>query len=176
MERATRLMILVAALIAAAAAPAAAQEGLYFGAEMVFADIGGQANSSRTISTGDGAGIMAGYGFDRHIAIEASVWSTDHVLSDGRKVDLEAGVLGVKATMPLEKGHIWPYVLFGIGRYTLDVRRGDGWCYGAGMDIYLPKAITLFMGITRHAIDFGPDPRTSGDVTSMTIGLSYSII
>jgi hypothetical protein len=109
----------------------------------------------------------------RYAAVEASYWSTAHNTSDGRTIDLQAALLGVKATLPKAKSHIEPYLVLGIGKYQLDTGRGEGWSYGAGMDISLVPSLSLTLGIVRHAVDFGTEPRQSGDITTMAIGISY---
>lgn len=116
---------------------------------------------------------MAGYGISRNLAIEASYQSTKHAVTDGRKVDLTAALFAMKATIQPKESHIEPYLMLGIGKYTLDTRRGNGWRCGAGMDIHLSPAFSFSMGISRHFIDFDPDPTESGDVTSMDIGIAY---
>jgi hypothetical protein len=158
------------------AAVAEAQEGLYLGAEMVFAGIGGKTNSGVSLSPGNGGGITGGYGISRNIAVEASFWSTGHDASDGRTIYLQATLLGVKAVFPLAHSHIEPYVMLGIGKYRLDEIRGEGWLYGAGMDISLVSSMRLTIGIARHAVDFGAAPRESEDITSMSAGISFQFI
>jgi len=163
-----QMVMLVTAMMAATAE---AKEGFSLGAEMVFVDIGGTVNTGYSISGGDGAGVTAGYGIGRYIAIEATIQSTKHAVTDGRQVELTAGLIGVKALLPRANSHIEPYLLLGIGRYILDTRRGDGWRCGAGMEIRLVPAFSFTIGIARHFIDLDPAP--SGDVTSMDIGVVY---
>jgi hypothetical protein len=158
------------------AATAEAKEGFYLGAEMVFLDIGGTVDSGGTISSGDGAGVTAGYGISRNFAFEASFQSTQHTVTDGRNVDLTAGLIGVKASIQLKESHIEPYLVLGIGKYSLDTRRGDGWRCGAGLDIQLVPAFSFTIGIARHFIDLDPAPKVSGDVTSMNIGIAYHFL
>lgn len=165
------MLVLLAVLFAAAVTEA--KEGMYLAAEMVFVDIGGTVNTGGSIAAGDGGGVMAGYGISRNFAIEASVRSSDHLLSDGRRVGLTAALFGVKMSLPLAKSHLEPYLVIGIGKYLLDTTRGDGWRYGAGVAIHLSPAFSLSLGISRDSIDFGSSPRVSGDATSMDIGIAY---
>jgi hypothetical protein len=175
-RRAGAIRVTLALLAFVFAAAAEATEGLYVGAEIVFADVSGTVNAGGSIASGNGVGFTGGYGISRHVAVEASTWSTSHNTSDGRTIDLQAALLDVKATFPIADSHIEPYLALGIGNYRLDTSRGDGWWYGAGMDISLSPAFSLNLGIARHAVSFGTDPKQSGDVTSMSFGIFYRFI
>lgn len=173
-----RLSILPAALLLAVmmVATAEAREGFYLGAEMVFVNIGGAVNSGDTISAGDGAGVTAGYGIGRYVSLEASLQKTAHEVSDGRQIDLAAGMIGAKVLVPLADSHLEPYLVLGLGTYVLDTRRGDGWMCGAGMDIRLSPSFSLTLGIALHYFDLDHAPRISGDLTSMNIGIAYRFL
>ena len=167
------LLLTILLLTVMPADAAEAQEGFYLGAEMVFVDIGGTVNPGDTIASGDGAGITAGYGISRNFSIEAGYQKTAHSVSDGRMIDLTVGSVGLKASLQLAGSYFEPFLVVGIGKYTLDARRGDGWRCGAGVDISLSPAFTLTMGLSRHFIDLDPAPKVSGDITSMEIGIDY---
>jgi hypothetical protein len=158
------------------AAMAEAKEGFYLGAEMVFVDIGGTVNPGDTIASGDGAGVVAGYGIGRYVAFEASVQKTVHPVSGGGQTNFKAGMIGVKALLPLAESNLEPFIALGVGKYSLDTRKGDGWWFGAGLDIRLSHSFSLTVGATRHFMDLDPAAKVSGDVTSMDVGIAYHFL
>ncbi|NTW59295.1 MAG: outer membrane beta-barrel protein [Nitrospirae bacterium] len=156
--------------------PAEADQGLFIGVEMVFNDIGGELNAGNAIASGNGGGLTGGYRFNDTFALEASYWVTDHALSGGRSVELTCAALSVKASLPLANSHVEPYLLVGAGKYQFDATRGEGWHYGAGVDIHLFPSLDLTIGLAKRSIDFGTAPAVSAAVTSMEIGLTYRFI
>jgi hypothetical protein len=165
--------LLALMIILSAATPGAAKQGAYIGVETVFNDIEGNVNPGKAVASGSGLGMKGGFGFNGHIALESSFWTTNHDVEGSHAVELRGFMIDVKVTFPVRDSPIEPYLLVGVGSYRLDTTRGDGWHYGAGMDIYLFPSVSFNAGLSRRIIDFGTTARVSGAVTGMDFGFAY---
>jgi len=162
--------------------PASATSGFYLGVNLLFNDISGDVNSADVYDPGSGLGLRGGFGLNRHIALEAGLWQTRHDLkAGGGKADVKAGTLDLKINFPISGSHIEPYILAGVGTYTLEQNGssedGDGVRFGLGMDIYLFPELSFNVGLTRNTVTFKHGGReTDGKITTMDFGLSYHFI
>ena len=176
--------ILLAVVLAAvlAATPAAAKQGFYLGMNLLFNDISGDMNTPEWVTSGSGLGLRAGFGVNRYLAFEAGLWETRHDLTaGGGHSDLKAGTLDLKINFPVSGSHIEPYILAGVGTYTI-VRNGveadgDGVRFGLGVDIYLFPELSFNVGLTRNNATFKPAGRDAdGRITTMDFGLAYHFL
>jgi hypothetical protein len=165
--------LLVILIIFSMARPGMAKQGAYIGVETVFNDIEGNVNPGKAIVSGSGVGMIVGFGINGHFALEGSVWQTNHDVEGSHAVDLRGIMADVKVTFPVSDSSIEPYLLIGVGNYRLDTTRGDGWHYGAGMDIYLFPSVCMTAGLSRQIIDFDATERISGALTGMNFGFVY---
>ncbi len=172
-----RLVLFAALAIVLSATPAVAKEGFYLGVNVIFNDFSGDISY---IDTGNGLGIRGGYGLNRYLSFEAGLFKTTHDVSGGGSVDFEGGTLDAKLNFPLTGSHIEPYILAGIGTYTLDrpggSTDGSGGQLGIGMDIYLFPELNFNVGLTRRNITFDTTPELKGKVTSLDFGFTYHFI
>jgi hypothetical protein len=175
-------LLLIALAITLIASPAMAKEGFYLGVNVLFNDISGDINSGDTFDSGDGSGLRGGYGLNRHLAVEAGIWKTKHDLkTGGSTADLKAGTLDLKINFPLSRSHIEPYLLAGVGTYTLEQNGfsadGKGPRIGIGLDIYLFPELNFNVGLTRNNVTFtrnGND--VEGKITTLDFGFTYHFI
>jgi hypothetical protein len=164
------------------ASPASAKRGFYLGVNLLFNDISGDVNSADVYDSGSGLGLRCGFGLNRHLGLEAGLWQTRHELKvGGGNADVQAGTLDLKINFPISGSHIEPYVLAGVGTYSLEQNGfsegGDGVRFGLGMDIYLFPELSFNVGLTRNNVAFkhaGMD--TDGKITTMDFGLSYHFL
>jgi len=178
MKRILLLAVLSCVLIAA---PASAKSGFYLGVNMLFNDISGDINSGSAIDSGNGLGLRAGFGLNRYLALEGAIWKTAHDTTGGGTTDLKAGTLDLKLNFPLSGSNLEPYVLVGMGKYTLENSAtsvdGKGIQFGIGLDIYLFPELSFNAGVTRRNITFDtPGTETDGKVTSLDFGITYHFI
>ena len=158
------------------------KEGLYLGVNLLFNDIGGDINSGDTFDSGDGLGLRGGYGLNRYFAIEAGIWKTKHDLTYGGKTaNLKAGTVDLKISFPLSKSYIEPYLLAGVGTYSLEQNGfsedGTGGRIGIGMDIYLSPELNLNVGLTRSNVTFTHNgSNVNGKITTLDFGFTYHFI
>jgi len=179
MVRTATLMMLAVALMLIIAAPAAAKEGLYLGANMLFNDISGGINSPEWVNSGKGLWLRGGFGLNRYLSFEAGLWETKHDLKNGGpSAALKAGTLDLKVNFPIKGSHIEPYLLVGYGSYTIEQNGfsedGKGSRFGIGMDIYLFPKLSFTIGLTRNNVTFthaGQD--IDGKITSTDYGITY---
>jgi hypothetical protein len=177
-----KILILVALAVTLIATPVVAKEGFYLGINMLFNDVSGEYFDSVNIDSGNGLGLRGGFGLNRYLAIEAGIWKTKHDMkSGGNTADLKAGTLDLKINFPLSGSHIEPYLLVGLGKYTLEQNGfsedGKGGRFGIGMDIYLFPELSFNAGITRNNVTFthaGQDK--DGKITSLDFGVTYHFI
>jgi len=173
---------MIVALLLFIAAPAVAKNGFSLGFNMLFNDVSGGINTSENLESGNGLGLHGGFGFNQYLSIEVGVWKTNH--SDklgGKPADLEAGTLDLKVNLPLAGSHIEPYLLVGVGSYTLEQQGisedGKGGRFGLGMDIYLFPDISFNVGITRNSVTFTHNSvNMDGKITTMDFGITYHFI
>jgi len=180
MKRTWMLAVLAVMLIAA---PAVAKEGFYFGVNLLFNDISGDVNSPSWLDSGNGLGLRGGYGLNKYLAIEAGVWKTKHDITSpgGGTADLKAGTLDLKVTFPLTGSHIEPYLLAGVGTYTLEQNGfsedGKGGRIGIGMDIYLFPELSFNVGLTRNNVTFSHNGQDKdGKINTLDFGVTYHFI
>jgi len=179
MKKVLLLAVLACLLIAS---PASAKSGFYLGVNMLFNDISGDINTPETVDSGNGLGLRAGFGLNRYLAIEGGIWKTKHDVTGGGSADLKAGTLDLKLNFPLSGSNIEPYILVGMGNYTIESTGssidGKGIQFGIGMDIYLFPELSFNAGLTRRNITFdmpvGADQ--DGKVTSLDFGITYHFI
>jgi hypothetical protein len=182
MGRATTLSILTVALLLFLAAPAVAKDGFYLGVNVLFNDITGEINAPENIKSGNGLGLHGGFGFNQYIGIEAGVWKTKHPnILGGKAAYLEAGTFDLKVNLPIAGSHIEPYLLVGVGSYTIKQQGisddGKGGRFGLGMDIYLFPDISFNVGITRNSVTFTHNSiNMDGKITTMDFGIIYHFI
>lgn len=173
------MMVLAMTLIAT---PVVAKEGFYLGVNILFNDISGDVNSPEWADSGSGLGLRGGFGLNRYLAIEAGLWKTKHDMKyGGGTADLKAGTLDLKINFPLSGSHIEPYLLVGVGSYTIEQNGfsedGKGGRIGIGMDIYFVPELSLNVGLTRNNVTFehaGQD--IDGKITTLDLGLTYHFI
>jgi hypothetical protein len=164
------------------ASPAFAERGFYFGLNLLFNDISGDVNSADVYDSGSGLGLRGGFGLNRYLALEAGVWQTRHDLKvGGGSADLQAGTFDLKINVPISGSHIEPYVLAGVGTYSLEQNGssddGEGVRFGLGMDISLFQELSFNVGLTRNNVTFKHAGReTDGKITTMDFGLSYHFL
>jgi len=179
MKRKLLMTVLATALMAS---PASAKHGFYLGVNLLFNDISGDVNSADVYDSGSGLGLRGGFGLNRYLALEAGIWQTRHDLKvGGGSADLQAGTLDLRINFPISGSHIEPYVLAGVGSYTLEQNgfseNGNGVRFGLGMDISLFPELSFTVGLTRNNVTFkhaGTD--TDGKITTMDFGLSYHFL
>jgi predicted porin len=182
MRRTATLMSLTAALLLFTAAPAAAREGFYLGANVLFNDISGDVNSPETVNSGNGRGLRGGFGLNTYFAIEAGIWKTKHIpVNGGSAANLEAGTLDLKISFPLSGSYMEPYLLVGAGSYTIEQsgisRDGKGGRIGVGIDMYLFPALSLNVGFTHNKVTFtNSGQNIGGKITTMDFGITYHFI
>lgn len=173
------LAVLAVTLIAT---PAVAKEGFYLGINMLFNDVSGEYFDSVNIDSGNGLGLRGGFGLNRYLSIEAGLWKTKHDLKfGGDTAELKAGTLDLKINFPLSGSHIEPYLLVGLGKYTLEQNGfsedGKGGRIGIGLDIYLFPELSFNAGIARNNVTFThTSVDTDGKITTMDFGLTYHFI
>jgi hypothetical protein len=176
-----RTLLLIALAMTLIATPAMAKEGFYLGVNVLFNDFSGDIND---LDSGSGLGLRGGYGLNRYLAFEATIFKTNHDVKNGSgTVDFKGGTIDAKLTLPLSGSHIEPYLLGGVGSYKLDgsgiSTNGTGGQLGIGMDIYLFPELNFNVGLTRRNITFdstATTPETKGKVTTLDFGLTYHFI
>jgi hypothetical protein len=178
MKKIALLFILASFLVAT---PAMAKEGFYLGLNLVFNDLSGDINPNDYIDSGNGLGLRGGFGLNRYLAIEGGLWKTTHDTKGSETVDLSAGTIDLKLSLPLSGSSVAPYILGGLGSYTLKGSGGSidgrGGQLGIGMDIYLFPELNFNVGLTRRNVTFddhGTD--RDGKITSLDFGFSYHFI
>jgi predicted porin len=182
MGKATTLLIATVALLLFIAPPAEAKDGFYLGINMLFNDISGDINASKSIEPGHGLGLHGGFGFNRYFAIEAGYWKTKHANRySGSAADLETGTLDLKITVPVSGSHIEPYLLIGAGTYRIEQNRistdGKSGRIGIGMDVYVSPGISFNVGFTRSNVTFTSNAiDMDGRITTMDYGITYHFI
>lgn len=173
--------LVLAALLAVTfvVSPASAKEGLYLGAFIPFNDLSGDIKG---IDNGNGLGFRGGYGFNKYLALEGSVFKTKHDTSGGGNMDFSGGTIDLKLDLPLTGSNLAPYFLIGVGGYEL---KGNGFDYkgggsqlGLGLDIYLFPELNLNAGLTWRKITFDRGTPTDLDerVRTFDIGLAYHFL
>jgi hypothetical protein len=176
-----KILILVAVLaVALVTSPAIAKEGFYLGAFVPFNSISGNITS---LDSGSGLGFRAGYGFNKYLALEGSVFKTKHdvsATSGGGTVDFSGRVLDLKLNIPVSD-RFEPYFLVGGGRYELNGSgtdlTGNGAQAGFGIDVYVYKGLSLNAGMTWRRISFDAEPITlDANVRTFDIGIAYHFL
>ncbi len=177
-----RTLVLIALALTLIATPASAKEGFYLGINMLFNDISGEVNSPEWADNGNGLGLRGGYGLNRYLAIEVGIWKTKHDMKyGGTTADLKAGTIDLKINFPLTGSHIEPYLLAGVGTYTIEnngiSEDGNGGRIGIGMDIYLFPELSFNVGLTRNNVTFKHNNvDVDGKVQTLDFGISYHFI
>ena len=175
-----KILVLVALLaVTLVASPATAKEGFYLGAFIPFNDISGDITG---VDKGNGLGVRAGYGLNKYLALEASVFKTEHDTSGGGNVDFSGGTIDLKLNLPLTGSKMEPYFLIGVGGYELEGSGVDYKCsgsqFGIGLDIYLFPELNLNAGLTWRKVEFdsGTPTTIDADVTTFDLGLTYHFL
>ncbi len=179
MKRNLAALLALAACIVAV--PSQAKQGFYLGANMLFNDFGGEVND---LTSGNGLGLRAGYGLNRHLSFEAGLFKSDHDLKNGAgTADFKGGTIDAKVDFPRSGSHIAPYISAGVGVYKLDYPLetvdGKGGQLGVGMDIELFSEVSLNVGLAWKSITFdatATSPKRTGTVTTLDFGVTYHFI
>jgi len=174
-------MLVVAALLGGmlVAFPVIAKEGLYLGAFIPFNDISGDIKG---IDNGNGLGFRAGYGLNKYLALEGSVFKTKHDTSGNGNIDFSGGTVDLKLDLPLTGSKMEPYFLIGVGGYELKGNgvdyKGGGSQVGLGLDIYFFPELNFNAGLTWRKITFDKGTPTDLDekVRTFDVGLTYHFL
>jgi hypothetical protein len=174
------LVIVFVSALALSSSLATAKEGLYLGAFIPFNDLSGDIKG---VDNGNGLGFRAGYGLNKYLAIEGSVFKSKHDTSGGGNgVDFSGGTIDLKLDLPLTGSKMEPYFLIGVGGYELKGSgidyKGGGSQFGLGLDIYLFPELNFNVGLTWRKITFdkGTPVDLHEDVTTLDIGLAYHFL
>lgn len=176
-----KIIIVAVLALALAASPAMAKEGFYLGAYIPVNHISGDISN---LDNGGGLGGRAGIGFNKYLALEGSLFRTEHDFSGGGTYDFKGVTVDLKLNFPLTGSKLEPYALVGIGGYRLEGSgydyKGGGAQFGVGLDMYVYPELSLNAGLTWRKITF--DSGTPGnvdidaDVRTFDIGITYHFL
>jgi opacity protein-like surface antigen len=135
--------------------------------------------------TGDAIGILAGYNFNRYIAVEGRYGTTfgdityeDDLGSTDTSGDMTNWGIYLKPMYPM--GELTLYGLLGYGELTIDdagVEESDnGFQWGLGANYTVNENVGVFVDYTRLYDDTGFDTNSDADVVadSINIGFTYT--
>jgi hypothetical protein len=178
MKKSVLLSVVVFMLLAT---PVMAKEGFYVGAYAL-----PKTEVSITgIDEGSGYGFRAGLGFNRYLAIEGSYEKAEQDMTNGSEADLNGWAADLKINFPLtsldrhEVMTLEPFIRLGYGDYELEVPNqkptsGNGLRFGAGIELYLFKELSISGGWTRTKVSFDtPFTKTDARIKIIDVGLNY---
>ncbi len=185
-----RTLLLAAAVIILSTTPAIATQGLYLGVYIPYDDISGDV---RDLDSGKGLGGRAGIGLNRYLAIEGTLFKSEHDRNlSGTTHDFKGGTLDLKLSFPLTGSNIEPFLIVGAGSYKLEypadpipttsslnsILKGDGTLWGFGIDMYMFPELSFGVGYTRTSITFdsGTIINKDVDVKTLDVGLTYHFL
>lgn len=177
-----KFLVLAALTVALIATPAMATEGLYLGAFLPYDKISGDLHG---YDNGWGLGGRVGYGFNRYLALEGSIFKTTHDVSGGGTADFKGATVDLKLSLPLTGSKLSPYLLVGVGGYRLETDagnfKGGGGQVGLGLDISFFPELSFNVGYTKRSITFdsnssGLASKVDADVRMIDIGLTYHFL
>ena len=135
--------------------------------------------------TGDAIGILAGYNFNKYIALEGRYGTTfgdityeDDAGSEDTSGDMSNWGIYVKPMYPM--GELTLYGLLGYGEVTIDdfgsEESDDGFQWGLGASYAVNENVGVFVDYTRLYDDEGFDTSSDIDVVaeSINIGFTYN--
>jgi len=148
------------------------------------------------VNSGNGWGLLGGYGFNRYVAIEANYGRTKH--------EEESMLYGMRYTQPanlnswsgyaklnfplttLDRAQVMsvePYLKAGVGHYEKaaggysNAVKSDGLQYGIGLEVYLFKELSVEADWTTTKVKFNSnDVDMKGDVRTIDVGVVYHFI
>ncbi len=167
------------------ASPVFAKDGLYIGA---YALPKTKVSGVTGIGSGSGYGFRAGFGFSRYFSIEGSYELAEQDMTNTLKADLKGWAADAKINFPLtslERGDVIavePYIRGGYGDYELKIPgsgspSGNGNRFGAGVEIYLFRELSINAGWTRTKVSLDtPFVKTDARIKAIDVGLNYHFL
>lgn len=175
------ILVMAVMVFALVASPAMAKEGFYLGAYIPVNHISGDTGVSN-LDNGAGLGARVGIGFNKYLALEGSVFKTEHDVDGGGTADFKGGTVDLKLNFPLTGSKLEPYALIGIGGYRLEGSgfnyKGGGAQFGVGLDMYVYPELSFNAGLTWRKITFdsGTPTDIDADVRTFDVGITYHFL
>lgn len=151
--------------------PAFAREGLYLGAFMARTSWSGDVSAD----SGTGLGARLGLGLGRYLAVEGTTFKTSHTVAS-QSQDFKGTTVSLIVNFPLTGSGFEPFILGGMGKYSLGSMKGEGTQLGIGFHYNFFPELSLDLSYASRDITF--DSGTGGvdrDATARTIdiGIAY---
>jgi opacity protein-like surface antigen len=192
-----KVFVLALLAVGLIATPAMAKEGFYLGGYIPITSIEGDSLDSfdeayfDSLDAGGGLGLRLGYGLNRYVSLEGSMFISYHHtdflgLSNVEDQEFTGQTLDLKINFPLSSSTVEPYALIGIGAYQIGdsggtYYRGGGYQVGGGLDVYLAPELSFNAGLTFRKITFDEGDfhvlyDTEADVTTLDLGITYHFL